>query len=143
MNIIPKLIFLFTIVPLIELWFLIRLSYSLGNITTVSIVACTGIIGAVVTKKQSLSVLKEINSSLAQGQIPADKLIDGLLILIGGVMLITPGVITDLCGFSCVLPWTRPKIKYFTKGKFKKLITSGQIHFFAADSEDKDKSDQQ
>ncbi|MGM0370842.1 MAG: FxsA family protein, partial [Bacillota bacterium] len=74
-----KLILLFTIIPLIELWALIRLSRVLGGGLTILLIACTGTIGAILTKRQSTSVLKKINDSLAQGQIPADKLIDGLL----------------------------------------------------------------
>ena len=127
-----KLIILFTVIPLFELWALIRLSYYLGGLATVLLVGCTGLIGAILTKRQSTSILKEINDSLAQGEMPADKLIDGLLILIGGVMLITPGILTDLTGFSCVIPWTRPKVKYFTKDKLAKIIQTGKVQFFGS-----------
>lgn len=136
-----KLIILFTIIPLIELWALIRLSSYLGVLSTVLLVGCTGIIGAILTKRQSSSILTEINEALAQGQMPADKLIDGLLILIGGVMLITPGILTDLTGFCCVTPWTRPQVKYFTKDRLAKIIETGRIQFFSAPSKDEDQSE--
>jgi UPF0716 protein FxsA len=141
-----KLILLFTIIPLIELWALIRLSHVLGSGLTILLIACTGTIGAILTKRQSTSVLKKINDSLAQGQIPADKLIDGLLILIGGVMLITPGILTDLAGFSCVLPVIRPKVKYLCKGKLEKLVETGRIQFFGSNTQEnvnKDNTDNQ
>lgn len=139
-----KLILLFTIIPLFELWALIRISHYLGGLVTILIVGCTGLAGAILTKKQSTSVLKKINNSLAQGQIPADKLIDGLLIFIGGIMLITPGILTDITGFCCVLPFTRPKVKYFTKGKLEKLVETGRVQFFGSnkDNVEKNKEDQ-
>lgn len=139
-----KLIILFTVIPLFELWALIHLSNYLGGLFTVLLVGCTGLLGAIITKKQSTSVLKKINDSLAQGQIPADKLIDGLLIFIGGIMLITPGILTDIIGFCCVLPFTRPKVKYFTKDKLGKLVETGRVQFFGGSQEDetKNKEDQ-
>ena len=129
-----KLILLFTIIPLLELSILIKLSYYLGTIFTISLVAITGIIGATLAKKEGNSTIKKINNSLSKGEMPTDKLVDGLLILIGGVMLITPGLLTDLGGFSCIIPFTRSKIKILTKHKLKRLIISDRVQFFAANT---------
>ncbi|GAB6098362.1 hypothetical protein JCM16358_02410 [Halanaerocella petrolearia] len=131
-----KLAFLFTIIPLLELFCLIKISQYLGSLVAVGLVAITGIIGATLAKKQGAVVIKKINYSLAQGRMPADSVIDGLLILIGGVMLITPGLLTDLAGFTCILPFTRPYVKKLTKGRLKKLITTGKVQFFANDEQE-------
>ncbi|OCL26117.1 FxsA protein [Orenia metallireducens] len=126
-----KLILIFTVIPLIELTLLIRLSYHVGTLYTISLIATTGIIGAILAKKQGTSVVKKINQSLSQGEMPADSLIDGLLILIGSAMLVTPGLLTDFAGFSCIIPFTRKRVKFLMKGKLRKLITTGRVQFFS------------
>lgn len=131
-----KFIILFTVVPLLEFALLIKLSQYLGLIAAVSIVIITGLLGAVAANKQKLIVVQKIKQSMAQGQMPADKLIDGLLILIGSICLITPGLVTDLTGFLFILPVTRPKIKALTKSKFKQIITAGQFQFSPEDQEE-------
>ncbi|TDX51633.1 FxsA family protein [Orenia marismortui] len=131
-----RLILLFTIIPLIELTLLIKMSYYMGIVYTISLVATTGIIGAFLAKKQGTSVLKEINHSLSQGIMPADRLIDGLLILIGSAFLITPGLLTDLVGFSCIIPFTRKRVKILTKGRLNKIISSGRFQFFSFNQEE-------
>lgn len=129
-----KLILLFTIIPLLELTLLIKLSNYFGIIVTLSLVTFTGIVGATLAKKQGSSVIKKINNHLAQGEMPTDSLVDGLLVLIGGVMLITPGLLTDIGGFSCIIPFTRSKIKVLTKNRLSKLITNSRVQFFTANN---------
>ncbi len=135
-----KLILLFTIIPLIELTLLIQISYHIGTASTVIIVAITGVIGAILSKKQGTDVLKKIRKSLAEGELPADNLIAGLLVLIGGIMLITPGLLTDLLGFSCIIPITRRKIKKLTQNNFNKLITTGRVQFFSFEKKEETNS---
>lgn len=132
-----KLVLLFTIIPLVELFLLIKISYYLGSLMAVGLVAITGIIGAGLAKHQGATVIRQINYSLSQGSMPADDLVNGLLVLIGGVLLVTPGLITDLAGFACILPFTRPLIKRITKDSLKKLITTGsRVKFFAPDEDE-------
>lgn len=131
-----KLIFIFTIIPLAELFLLIQISHLLGTIFTISLVGITGLIGAFLAKRQGTSVLTKIRKSLDEGMMPADNLIDGVLILIGGVMLITPGIITDIGGFSCILPYTRKIVKRLTVKQLNRLITVGRFQF-STSGEDK------
>ncbi|MCK8817238.1 FxsA family protein [Natroniella sulfidigena] len=131
-----KLILLFTVIPLLELTLLIRLSHLWGTTSTILLVAITGIIGAKLTKLEGTSTISKINASLEQGKMPTDNLVDGLLILIGGAMLITPGLLTDLGGFSCIIPLTRSKIKILTKHRLSKLITTGRVQFSSNNSQE-------
>lgn len=109
--VILKLLLLFTVVPLVELWLLIEIGRLIGAWPTVLIVASTGFAGVWLARSQGLLTLFQIRSDLEQGIVPGDKLLDGLCILLGGAFLITPGLLTDLFGFSLLLPFSRRWIK--------------------------------
>ena len=102
-----RLLWLFTIVPVVELFILIKVGKHLGTMNTIVIIIVTGVLGAYLAKSQGLITLSKIRQQLAGGQMPGKELGHGILILIGGVMLITPGFITDIVGLSLVLPLTR------------------------------------
>ena len=91
-----RLILLFTVIPLIELYLLIQVGRYLGSFQTIMIVLITGIIGGLLARSQGLSVQRQIRVDLQKGIIPTDSLIDGCFILIAGALLITPGMITDI-----------------------------------------------
>ena len=99
-----RLFLLFTIVPAFELWLLIKIGGIIGTFETIFLIILTGIFGASLAKNQGLQVLGELNQALSSGQSPAKKVAEGLLILGGGLLLITPGVCTDIVGFSVMIP---------------------------------------
>lgn len=99
-----RLLLLFTLVPLAELYLLIRLGRYIGVGATVAIVIGTGVVGAWLTRMQGLRVLRELRQRIESGQMPTGPLIDGLLILVAGAVLLTPGLITDACGFLLLTP---------------------------------------
>ena len=101
------LILLFTVVPTIELLLLIQIGKHIGTPATFGLVICTGVLGGAFARYEGWKTLTQIRRQLEQGQVPARKLVDGLLILIGGVLLITPGVVTDILGLGMILPGTR------------------------------------
>ncbi len=109
------LFFLFTLVPLLELYLLIRLGTYMGAVDTIAIVIGTGLVGGLLAKSQGLAVLDRMRTELNQGRPPAESLFDGLLILIAGAMLITPGLLTDGLGLLILIPWSRLDIKYCLK----------------------------
>lgn len=119
-----RLLLLFTLVPMIELSLLINLGSYIGPLATLALVALTGVIGVSLAREQGFIVISKVRNSLDRGKLPADSLIEGLLILIGGVMLLTPGLLTDIAGFSLIIPLTRRIIKEVVKDKFK-----GHIHY--------------
>jgi UPF0716 protein FxsA len=106
-----RLLLLFTVVPLVELFLLVKLGTVIGIGPTVLIVICTGVLGAWLARWQGLGVLRRVSDDLAQGRLPADALIDGLLILIAGAVLLTPGLITDALGFMLLVPQGRAVVR--------------------------------
>lgn len=102
-----KLLFLFTVVPTLELYLLFAIADRIGGVETLYLVIITGILGAHLAKREGLGVLHQIQESAANGESPADKLVEGLMVLIGGVLLVTPGVMTDVLGLSLIVPLTR------------------------------------
>lgn len=102
-----KLLLLFTIVPILELYILIKIGEEIGAFYTILIIIITAVTGAWLTKSQGLSVLRDLRSSINNGKIPAYEIMHGFIILLGGFALLAPGVITDLMGISMLIPFTR------------------------------------
>lgn len=118
-----KLLLLFTLVPLVELYLLIRLGSLIGALATVGLVAVTGVIGATLAKSQGFKIINKIKDSLGRGKMPTDQLIEGLFILIGGAMLLTPGLLTDLTGFAFIIQPSRIIFRELIKKKFQHYIS--------------------
>ena len=123
-----RLLLLFTIVPLVELYLLIRLGTYIGAAETVAIVIGTGVVGGLLARSQGLAVVHRIRTELSQSRVPAESLFDGLLILISGAMLITPGLLTDGLGLFFLIPWTRQAFKSWLKRKVQEKVAQGEIH---------------
>jgi UPF0716 protein FxsA len=124
------LLLLFVGLPLIELALLIKVGQWLGLVPTLAIVILTGIIGATLARWQGFVVYLKIQQDLAVGQMPADKMVDGLMILIGGVVLLTPGILTDLFGFCLLIPGIRQLIKKMFQRRFSRMVDRGETRIF-------------
>ena len=99
-----KLLILFITVPLVELFLLGFISSRVGLIPTLLLVVVTGFWGAWLARSQGASILSRIQSEVKAGRTPAAELVDGLLVLVGGIVLLTPGLLTDILGFSLMIP---------------------------------------
>ena len=121
------LILLFTLVPLIELAILIKIGQYMGVAYTIGIVLLTGVAGAYLAKMQGLVTLQKIQEDINQGIMPADKLFDGVLILCSGILLLTPGLLTDIIGFMGLIPLTRNLLKRWVKAKVEDIISQGKV----------------
>ena len=121
------LILLFTVIPVIELSLLIKVGQHIGMGYTLVIVVLTGVTGAYLAKLQGLCVLRKIQDDVNQGRMPADKLFDGVLILCSGLLLLTPGFITDIVGFMGLIPYTRWMFKRWLKRKIENMISQGKV----------------
>jgi len=117
-----KLFLLFTIIPFAEVILLIKLGTIIGSIYTIMLIISTGIIGAFMVRMAGLQCLFRIQNNLSSGILPADELFSGVLILLAGAFLITPGLITDTLGFCLVFQPTREIIKKYLKSYFKSRI---------------------
>ena len=116
------LFLLFTLVPALELYLLIAIGSRIGATTTIALVILTGIVGAGLAKAQGFLVLQKIQHNLANGQMPALNLTHGAFVLVGGLLLLTPGFLTDVIGFSFLLPFTRYVYIGMLQNYFKRRI---------------------
>ncbi len=124
-----KLFALFTIVPLVELLLLIPLGQQIGTLPTIGIVVATAMIGAVLGKSQGTGAWNRITSEFAQGQLPGDAITDGLIVLVACVLLITPGVLTDITGILLLIPATRAPVRRYLKGRWTKRLQNGTVTY--------------
>lgn len=120
-----KLLFLFIAVPAVELILLLKLGGLIGLLPTVAIIFFTGALGATLARWQGLSVLRQIQTQVAQGQLPANALFDGVIILLAGALLLTPGFLTDIVGFLSLVPGVRNMLKRAIQKRVEKSIQHG------------------
>ena len=126
------LIIVFVTVPILELAILIKVGQYIGVLNTVSIVIATGIIGAVLAKMEGLKTIQGIQRDLEMGILPSERLLDGFFIFAGGLLLLTPGLTTDLLGLLFLVPYTRTFAKEWIKYKFRKMIEKGEATLFTS-----------
>ena len=110
-----KLFLAFTTIPIIEIFLLIEIGSMFGVLTAVTLVILTGFLGAFLARMQGLQTLYRIQESLREGRMPSGELLDALLIEIAGLVLLTPGFLTDSAGFLLLIPATRNSIKYWLR----------------------------
>ncbi|MBE9563397.1 MAG: FxsA family protein [Proteobacteria bacterium] len=104
------LLLLFIIIPVLEIYLLITVGSVIGGLTTVLLVIFTAILGTYLLRIQGLSTLQKAQTNMDQGQLPAGALLEGIILLISGALLLTPGFVTDAIGFSCLIPPIRQGI---------------------------------
>ena len=114
-----KLVLAFTLIPVVEIYLLIRVGSQFGALTTVVIVIGTGILGASLARIQGLKTMFKVREQLQQGLMPAGEMIDALLIVVAGIVLLTPGFLTDLAGFLLLIPTTRVLFKQWLRRRFE------------------------
>ena len=122
-----RLLILFIAVPVVELVLLIEIGQRVGTLATVGLIIGTGIVGASLARQQGISTLARLRNDLDAGQLPAEPIVDGVLILLAAAVLITPGVLTDLVGFLCLVPACRRRLKHFLKRRFERAVQEGTV----------------
>jgi UPF0716 protein FxsA len=122
-----RLFLLIALLPLVELWLLIEIGKVIGSGPTILLVLGTGLLGALLLRSQGFYILSQIRADLEQGIIPGEKLFDGLCVLIGGLFLVTPGLITDLSGFLLLIPYTRRWFKTILRRFLQRMIDRGTV----------------
>lgn len=123
---------LFTVIPITEIYLLIKVGEVIGGIETLWIILITGFLGAWAARSQGRQVFLNAQKRMQTGQLPADDLLQGILIFLGGVLLITPGFITDVVGLSMVLPPMRYVFVLFAKSVLAKKVSEGKVQFYAS-----------
>jgi len=124
-----RLLLLFTLVPLVELVLLLVVADHTSWQFTLGLVLLTGIVGATLARWQGTRCVQRIRGEMSAGQLPGDSLLDGLMILVAGALLVTPGVLTDLVGFSLLIPLPRRWLKgWLRRGFAARLHVAGFHH---------------
>jgi len=127
-----KMLILFIFLPMVELYLLIMLGARIGAMPTIGLIVLTGILGASLARQQGLSVLAKIQKEMAAGNPPAQELVEGVLVLVGGLVLLTPGILTDLFGFSLLVAPIRKTICQKLTQSFTKKV--GKMSGFSRES---------
>ncbi|MBW2655048.1 MAG: FxsA family protein [Deltaproteobacteria bacterium] len=123
-----KLFLCFTLIPVIELYLLIKIGTVIGGLNTILLVILTGFLGAWLARLEGINTMMRLRTNLNQGLMPAEELIDAVIIFAAGVVLITPGLITDVFGLLLLWPLTRNKFKRLLRKKFDDMQLQGDIN---------------
>ncbi|MBZ0121762.1 MAG: FxsA family protein, partial [Sandaracinaceae bacterium] len=123
-----KLLVLFTVVPLLELLLMLVLGKYAGLWPTVGLVFVTAIVGAILGKREGLRVWRAWREALAQGRMPEEGILGGVLVLVGSVLLVTPGVLTDVTGVLLLIPSTRRVIARHVRKRLEKHFAQSASH---------------
>jgi len=118
-----RLLLLLTVVPLVELALLLWLADATDLWFTFALVIATGALGAALARHEGLRCWRRVHDEMAAGRLPGDPLLDGLMILLAGALLVTPGVLTDLVGFGLLLPPFRRVVKRSAARRFQAHLT--------------------
>ena len=122
-----RLLLLFILVPAVELALLIEIGRQIGTLATLGIIAGTGMLGAALARHQGLGILKTIRLEMNAGRLPATSMIDGIMVLLAGAVLMTPGILTDALGFLILIPLTRKWIRGALWNWLKNSIQTGRV----------------
>lgn len=121
------LLALLIIVPAAEISVLLLSGKYIGLWPTIFAIIFTGVLGAYLAKREGMETLKKAQEQLKFGQIPGEALLDGICILAGGILLLTPGFITDMFGFLLLVPSLRKFFKRWLRKSFRKWLDRGTI----------------
>lgn len=124
-----RLLILFTIVPVLELYILIKVGEYIGAFNTVLIIIGTAFLGAWLAKSQGFAVFRDMKTAINNGRVPAVELMHGVLVLAGAIMLLAPGIITDVIGITLLFPPTRKIYLAWILRIIKKRIRTGRWNF--------------
>ncbi|MDA1164048.1 MAG: FxsA family protein [Planctomycetota bacterium] len=126
-----RLLLLFILTPLVELWLLMLVSERLGASTTIYLVLVTGFVGASLARRQGMQTWLAIQRETQQGRMPAASLVDAMMIFVAGVLLITPGIMTDVVGFSLLVPPVRAMLRNRFRASFQ-VQAAAHVQGFAS-----------
>ncbi|MEM8540205.1 MAG: FxsA family protein [Pseudomonadota bacterium] len=121
--------FLLLIIPLLEIAAFVVIGGEIGVFYTLALIVVTAIIGSILLRIQGFGLLAKIQADMNSGKVPARELVHGLMIMIAGVLLLTPGFVTDSCGFLLFVPPLRDAAWRVLKGRFKVVNLNGQEPF--------------
>ena len=122
-----KLFLAFTLIPVIELYLLIKIGAVIGAFNTLLLVILTGAAGAYLARLQGMQARYRVRARLQQGEMPAEDMLDALLIFVAGIVLLTPGLLTDIAGLLLLLPPTRLRFKIWLRQRLDEWLRHSQV----------------
>lgn len=128
------LFLLFIIVPIIEITLLIHVGEAIGAWNTVGLVLLSAFIGVNMLRYQGLSTLSRAQQRMQGGEIPGREMVEGIVLAVGGALLLTPGFVTDVIGFLCLIPFTRQRLAAALFSRFS-VVTMSQTMSQQAETE--------
>jgi UPF0716 protein FxsA len=120
-----RLFLLFTLTTTLELVILMQMARMMGLAATLGLILVTGLLGSVLTRREGLRTLAALREQLQRGEMPTDALLDGVLILVAGAFLLTPGLLTDATGFALLVPPVRRIVRNALRARVVAAIASG------------------
>ncbi len=121
-----RLFLAFTLIPLIDFYLLFRVGEHIGFVWTVLIVILTGWLGAVLARREGLRVFLQFQKEIQSGKLPGDTILEGVLVLASGLLLITPGFLTDITGLTLLIPPARQRVARFIKDRYRRKLRTDQ-----------------
>ncbi len=125
-----KWILIFMLIPATEIFIYIQLGKYVGMPVVVLLILATGAAGVILSRQQGFYIIKRVRENLQSGIVPGNQLLDGLLVLVGAILLLTPGLLTDLTGFLLLLPWSRVYVREFIKKRLRRWMDEGKVIFY-------------
>ena len=122
-----RLILLFTLIPALEIYLLLQVGSLLGAGNTFLLIIATGVVGAYYARQQGFEVMLRLQRAQQEGRLPGNELVDGAMLLVGGALLITPGILTDVLGFSLIFPPLRALWKRKVMEVLRRKMDRGDI----------------
>ena len=113
--------------PLVELYILIKIGSYLGALLTIALIIFTAVLGLLLARFEGLRTLHQIRHNLSQGIVPAEEMLDSVLIFAGGVLFVIPGVLTDCAALVLLIPFTRTVFKRWLRRRFDRMVEKGNV----------------
>jgi UPF0716 protein FxsA len=122
----PLLLLLFIVVPIVELYVILQVGQAIGVIPTIALLIADSVLGSVLMRSQGRAAWRRFNAALAEGRVPHREVLDGVLVIFGGALLLTPGFATDLLGALLLVPPTRTVIRgVLVRRLLPRMVVSG------------------
>ena len=122
-----RLALLFIGLPLLELYILIKIGSYLGPFLTIALIIFSGLLGLLLARFEGFRTLHQIRQNLSQGILPAEEMVDSVLIFVGGILFVVPGVITDIAALVLLIPFTRTIFKRWLRRRFDRMVAKGNV----------------
>ena len=118
----------FVVVPLVEIWTIIQVGQVVGAWWTIGLLVLSGVLGSWLVKREGSRAMRAFREALAAGRLPHRELADGILVLVGGTLMLTPGFFSDVLGILMILPFTRPLGRRVLAGAISRRLVGSAAH---------------